>query len=337
MDRYCIYCGKTLSETGICTCLSRFSPLVEAETEEQVLQVEEAVSEPEIVPQEEYNYEVPEELVTEDMPEEPVAEEIPKRTVEEKLPEEPVYSAPPRREAPKAREGAEGGWTPPYHGRFATRTEAAEPYYHSRGIGQFLTEYFGDFMGAGRKLASCGDSGYGFIFMLLSMIVTALSTLLYSVIHLDDFLVRWIFVGIMIPVVTFGLTFVFVVLVIGGGRESVSAGKILNTVGLSAIFPTTFQLITAIPSVIDKSGKVFQFSALLIYLVWIFSLYFTVFSAHRVKVRFRTLMITVAFAFLTLVTFRALWMWFLTDYMQFAFYLPTSLYPGELYEAFLSK
>ena len=326
MERYCIYCGKVMPKVGNCPCLNQFSRIsteFDEETELQDVPSEEAVDpvdvetqipETETVPQESYD-------------EEPITARKPLPTAEKEAPPKA------KERSPKSTAEATGAWKKAYHGRYvAPRDESS---YTDR-VPHFLPYYFRDFMGAGRSLANSGDGTCGINLMLISLVITALSTGLYSILHLDDSFLRWFFIGVMVPVVAFGLCFVFVSLVIGPKRSTVSTSSVLSTVGLSAIYPATLQLISAVPSALDGSGKLFQAFALLIFMTWIFSLYFAVFSVHRVKVKFSTLVITVAFGFLALVILRTLWVWFLTGYFQFAFYLPTSLYPGELYEAFLS-
>ena len=322
MERYCIYCGKALPKVGNCPCLDQFSR-ISAEFDEDM-------------------------DLPDCTPEVPATESVPIDTYdEEPIPAVSRKSAPVREEnaleapPPNPKKQSQKPTThtatdtrkKAYQGRYVSAPD--ESIYTGRVV-YFLPHYFRDFMGAGRSLANSGDGSCGINLMVLSLVITALSTLFYGWLHLEDFLLRWFFVGVLVPVFTFGLCFVFVGLVIGKKRTTATASSVLSTVGLSAIYPATLQLIAIIPSAMDKSGKVFQFFALLIFLTWLFSLYFTVFSVHRVKVKFPTLMITVIFAFLALVVLRTLWVWFLTGHMQFAFYLPTSLYPGELYEAFLS-
>ena len=328
MERYCIYCGKVMPKVGNCPCLDQFSRIstefedevelqdVAPEAEEDLSVMEAQIPEIETDSQDSYD-------------EEPITARKPLPIAEE------AEETPPkvRERSTKSATEATGAWKKAYQGRYVSVRDESSYTDH---VVHFLPRYFRDFMGAGRSLAKSGDGTCGINLMFLSLVITALSTGLYAFLHLEESALRWFFVGMMVPTLTFGLCFVFVSLVIGQSRSSVSTSSVLNTVALSAIYPATLQLISAIPSAMDKSGKVFQFFALLIFLTWIFSLYFTVFSVHRVKVKFSTLVITVVFGFLALVVLRTLWVWFLTGHFQFAFYLPTSLYPGELYEAFLS-
>lgn len=205
-----------------------------------------------------------------------------------------------------------------------------------RGVLQFLSLYFKDFWVAGGDLARRGDGVYGIAFMVLSVLITALSTLIYGMLHLEEFMTRWLMTGIVVPVLTCGISFGFVGLVVGRGRATSTLSSVANTAGVSAIFPSTIQLAAVLLTIGDKSGKVFQFFALLIYMTWMLSLVLSIFSAHRIKVGLMTLVLMVLFAFLTLVLLRSVWVWFLTGHFRAALYLPTSLYPPELYEAFFS-
>lgn len=331
MDRYCIFCGAPLVGDGPCPCISKYaktapgtnsSPKTMVQRQADVTPVDEA---------ETIDWEAwPDKKATEPSKgRKPVFFDY---DAEEPEPNSAAQPPKPLDEVKFTQEEKEQNLDP------RTEEQSSRGSFSDvlRSIPSFLCAYCADYLPYGRNLARTGDLRYGLAFMLLSLALSGGSTVIYGIFHLEEFFLRWYVAGIMTPVICFAASFAYILAVMGGARNSASAKSIMVTVGLSSVFPSVLQFCSLILSTLDGDGKVFQFFALLILLTWLFSLFSLTFSIYRVKIGLGTLLLSVAFSFLAIVIIRAVWIWFLTGYSNFAFYLPSSLYPGELYEAFAS-
>lgn len=360
MDRYCIFCGAPLVGDGPCPCISKYtksSPGIQSAAKEkaQPQRQETPVSKTENTSRDLS----PEHRISKasanrkprffDFDAEETADQyaMPPEDIE-LLPEEEEDTEPvvwPHRLSEEAEVEQEEQQDQEAEEEIEQEEDpGAEEETHNRGsilsvlrnIPGFLCEYCVNFLPYGRELARAGDLRYGLAFMLVSIALSAGSTMIYGMFHLDEFFLRWYVAGFMTPVIAFAASFAFVLVVMGRARSTASAKSIMVTVGLSSVFPSVLQFCSLILSTLDGDGKVFQFFALLILLTWLFSLFSLTFSIYRVKIGLGTLLLSVAFSFLAIVIIRAVWIWYLTGYSNFAFYLPSSLYPGELYESLVS-
>jgi hypothetical protein len=317
-QRFCIYCGGILPETGQCPCFSQYTGNIDrnatwVQGRRAAVAEASAHSAPEHIDDLE-DFELPPNVV-----------------VRERFTEDPTELYPEEAEVLF--------WDPPATG---SGKKEAPPRRRSSFLGvlmqlpKLVWQQCTDFLPNGRRLIDTGDLRYGLAFMLLSLLLTAGSTLLYGLVHLEDFLLRWYVTGFMIPIFAFGFSYFFLLLTVKKFGGHIDEKGLITTVGLSSVLPSVLQLLSLLFSTLDGSGRVFQFFALLILVTWLFSLLALSFAAHRVGINLWTILLSVAFAFLAIVALRAIWLWFLTGHFHFAFYLPSSLYPGELYEAFLS-
>lgn len=200
----------------------------------------------------------------------------------------------------------------------------------------FIADYYKE---PGKVVAAAArkrDEGMGRLLFFTSVILSAIGTLLFGTIHLEDFFVRWVVCGLMAPFLAYGGSLLFGSLFAALSptvqerrkREEtrLSFGELFSTVAVSSVFPNLLLLLTCVLSPMDRSMEIFQFFALLITLSWIVCLLFSLFTVYGGDFSLWGLLLTVAFVFFAFLGMRSLWVWYLTGDFRFSFYIPLSVF-----------
>ena len=362
MERFCKYCGEPL-EKGQCvnpdceeelqfssaggrkkpmTLMERRRQIIEAETENLFREEED-----------------PEETLEERVGDSETEASPPETSAEERPP------MPPRREQEKnpapERERDTGAGTRQHPGSNRRspgregncpaegRSRSAEPKREKRNQKEapsynplvrfsfLVSDYYRD---PGRTItegAENRDLGVGLVAVFGTLSLSALGTLIFGAMYLEDFFLRWVAAGIVGPVLAYGISFlfgrVFVELSpVGKIRRSgklkgpICSRELFAVVTTASVFPNHILLLSGVLSPMDKDLRLFQFFALLLTVAWIVSLLFSLFTVYGGGFSFGGLLLTVTFAFLVFVSMRTLWVWYLTGEFRFTFHIPLNIF-----------
>ena len=169
------------------------------------------------------------------------------------------------------------------------------------------------------------------LWTIVAILASAIGTLIFGAMYLEDFLVRWLVVGVITPMVAFGFSALYGWLLMGslaghGEGHAHRMNSLLSGVALSARLPSVLLILSCFLSPLDKNMGVFQFFALLLVITWVVSLYHSLRSAYDGPFSKWTPLFTIAFAFLAFTTLRSLWVWFITGDFRFALYIPLHIF-----------
>ena len=185
-------------------------------------------------------------------------------------------------------------------------------------------------------------TGYGHIFtIMVSVLLSAVGTLIFSAMHLEDWFSRWVITGILVPVAAYVAGMVFVWILTGLATEGATEARLqpARVLASAARLPNRLLVLTCLLSPLDQTMTVFQFFALLLTVAWVVCLSY---EAMRSLLQSTSAegtaplasgmgsklvpVVVIAFAFLALVSFRAIWVWYLTGEFQMTFHLPLSIF-----------
>lgn len=201
---------------------------------------------------------------------------------------------------------------------------ASEPVFYDQRA--FLSKK----ISPSRSRLSLGREGrVDLLWILVSVLASAIGTLIFGAMYLEDFLLRWVVVGVVTPMVAFGFSALYGWLLTGfpvGEGLSDRISSLLSGVALSARLPSVLLILSCFLSPLDKNMGVFQFFALLLVITWVVSLYHSLRSAYDGPFSKWTPLFTVAFAFLAFTTLRSLWVWFITGDFRFVLYIPLNIF-----------
>lgn len=277
----------------------------------------------------------------------PVAKDPPKPAAEENKPSatKPTEASktPPAEKEPPTTTETDKAVAPKPDKAVAPKTDKAPAPKENAGASQdspsnlslFLGDYFGE---PGKVVAAAArkrDVWVGIFLILVSVMASALGTLLFGIIHLEDFFAPWIVCGFFVPLLTYGFGLLYGYFFarfspVGKERgergEKIPFGELFATVTVSGVLPNLLLLLSGVIAPVDKSLKVFQFFALLITVCWLVCLIFSLFTVYGGGFSMGGMIITVIFVFLALLAMRCLWVWYLTGELGFSLYIPLSIF-----------
>ena len=182
--------------------------------------------------------------------------------------------------------------------------------------------------------------------VMASVLLSAVGTLIFGVLYLEDFFRRWVVAGLVTPVMAYGVSFLYGWLMTapsrrywdtGDGKDAVT--KLLSAVTSAGRIPNALLLLSCLLSPMDRSMSVFQCFSLLLVVAWVVCLCYrlmalsgrnfspdTPISPAAGMLSKVAPIVTILFAFLALATMRAVWVWYLTGDFRFALHLPLSAF-----------
>lgn len=201
----------------------------------------------------------------------------------------------------------------------------------------FVSDYYRE---PGRVVVAAArkrDTGIGLILIFVSLWLSALGTLIFGAMHLEDFFARWVVCGIVMPILAYGFSLLYGRLYIafspvgrnrkkGAPGSAVTFRELFAVVTVASVVPNQILFMSCILSPMDKELRIFQFFALLMTVAWILCLLFSLFTVYGGEFSFGGLVLTVAFGFLAFVALRAVWVWFLTGDFRLSLYIPLNVF-----------
>ena len=201
----------------------------------------------------------------------------------------------------------------------------------------FVSDYC---MNPGKEIAAAArerDLAVGLVLMLLSVCLSALGTLIFGALYLEDFLLRWVTCGIIVPLLAYGFSLLYgkayvALSPVGKCRSKENPrgigtfGELFSVITTASMGPNLILLLSCALSPLDKNLRLFQFFALLLTVVWIVSLLLTLFTVYGGEISLGGIILTVLFAFLAFVAMRTIWVWYLTGEFRFTLYVPLSVF-----------
>ena len=361
MEKFCIFCGKPL-EKGACSnpecpvneeirqendATIRRKPISLRERRRQIYGAEEKA--PEETEEETTKYTDPRKVIG-IFPYDPEAEddtetnEIAGQEETDKITTSPKPSEvgkTPVATSPVASNGEEKktAISPKKEKMPTTERKDAPPQREGglKNLSLFLSDYFTE---PGKVVAAAArkrDVGIGTTMMVVSVILSALGTLFFGSVYLEDFFGRWIVCGILTPVLAYGLSLLFgslfaILSPLGRARrqseegEKLPFGELFATVVASSVLPNLLLLLSGLIAPMDRNLEIFQFFALLLTVSWVVCLIFSLFTVYGGGFSLGGLLLMIGFGLLAFLVMRALWVWYLTGEFAFSLYIPLSIF-----------
>ncbi len=181
------------------------------------------------------------------------------------------------------------------------------------------------------------DAGIGVILILVTLCLSAIGTLLFGIMYLDDFFTRWIGCGFFAPILAYGLNLLYgwLHITLGSARRerikdpsrgAITFRELFAAATVSSVLPTLLLFLSCFLAPLDKSMRIFQFFALLITVAWIVSLLFSMFTVYGGGFTIWNLLLAVVFVLFAFLIMRALWVWFIMGDFRFALHIPLSAF-----------
>ncbi len=165
----------------------------------------------------------------------------------------------------------------------------------------------------------------------VSVLASAIGTLIFGAMYLEDFILRWVVTGVITPMLAYGFSGLYGWLLIAPIRKAQGpTGRLLpeliSVVALSAKLPTALLILSCFLSPLDQNLGVFQFFALLLVIVWVVCLCHALLTSYKGPFSKWAPILTILFAFLALTTLRSIWVWYITGEFRFTLHIPLSVF-----------
>ena len=200
----------------------------------------------------------------------------------------------------------------------------------------FIGDYYRDHQKTMENMRKNADTPIGIIMLLVSLWFSALGTMFLGAVRLEDFFFRWVGVGLFAPLLAYSMSYLFAGILVGfrGEHPGRANGyvpyrrlrEIFSVVGASATFPNLLLLLTGLLSPFNRSMEWFQFFALLLVIAWAVCLFMALTAAFKPVLSMKKVFAAIGFLFFAITIMRSLWVWFLTGVFDFTMFLPLNVF-----------
>lgn len=160
--------------------------------------------------------------------------------------------------------------------------------------------YFRDPVGTSRLASEKKDFLSGLIIMAMSVILTLLGTLFFTLVHYNGFgyfgfgwvAPRWIGISFLAPILAFGITIGLIYLLSLIAKANLDFRSVLATIGVNAVIPVCLLAVSMLAGMI--SVVVFEIFAVLMCAAWVVSFFTMVFQVFDFKMNIVNTLLLIA-------------------------------------------